>query len=103
MVPMQAPKRMEAFHEQERGAPAPPGPASQENVNRAGLEPRAPIPRFMVPMHAMKERGHDAAHRQKGEPFSRRCATTRKPRHHLAVRTGDGADNSVTWKSDCPS
>src|SRR5436190_4148401 len=64
MVPMRATYRLEAFHEPERGAPAPPGPASQENVNRAGLEPRAPIPRFMVPMHAQerKEALHEPPH-----------------------------------------
>ena len=54
MVPMHAQERKETSHEPERGAPAPPGPASQENVNRAGLEPRAPIPRFIAPMHAQK-------------------------------------------------
>src|SRR5437867_10653961 len=54
MVPMHAQKRMEALHEPERGAPAPPGPAWQENVDRAGLEPRAPIPRCVVPVPAQK-------------------------------------------------
>src|SRR5439155_5473867 len=48
MVPMRARKRKEAFHEPERGAPAPPCPASQGHVDRAGLEPRAPIAHFMV-------------------------------------------------------
>src|SRR5438874_1550422 len=43
MVPMHAQERKETSHEPERGAPAPPGPASQENVNRAGREPRTPI------------------------------------------------------------
>src|SRR5437870_11073150 len=56
IAPMHARERKEAFHEPEPGAPAPPGPASQENVNRAGLEPRAPIPWFMAPMPARKRK-----------------------------------------------
>src|SRR6266542_4360092 len=47
---------MEALHEPERGAPAPPRPARQGHIDRAGLEPRAPIPRFIVPMHAQERK-----------------------------------------------
>src|SRR5437867_12592974 len=56
MVPMHAQTRKEAFHEPERGAPAPRGPARRGHNDRAGLEPRAPIPRFMVAMHGQKRK-----------------------------------------------
>ena len=38
----------------ERGASAPPDVARQGHIDRAGLKPRIPIPRFMAPMHAQK-------------------------------------------------
>ena len=57
LVPMHAQKRKEAQHEPERGAPARPSPARQGHDDRAGLEPRAPIPRFLVPMRARKRKG----------------------------------------------
>src|SRR5437667_12698220 len=59
-------ERKEAFHEPERGAPAPPGPALQGHVDRAGLEPRAPIPRLMVPMYAQERK--EALHEPPAAP-----------------------------------
>jgi len=47
---------LEALHEPERGAPAPPDLARRGHTDRAGLEPRAPIPRFMVRMDAQKRK-----------------------------------------------
>src|SRR5437867_12507190 len=49
MVPMQAPRRMEAFHEPERGAPAPPGRRGGEVRARAKLELGAPFSRVQGP------------------------------------------------------
>src|SRR6266536_5248611 len=53
-----------------RGAPAPPGPARQGHIDRAGLEPPRSNPAVHVPMHAQrrKEAFHEQGRIQAAEP-----------------------------------